>query len=61
MVEKLKMGTLLIEDAVIFPDSLRVESEPYSSVWRIVKELDGYGLDRTMSQAGWTFFFLYGQ
>ncbi len=30
MVEKLKR-TLLIEECVIFPDSLRVESEPYSS------------------------------
>ena len=58
MVEKLKTGTLLIEEGVIFPDSLRVESEPYSSGWRIVKELDGYGLDRTMSQAGWTCFYM---
>ena len=40
------------------PDSLLVESEPYSSGWRIVKELNGYGLDRTMSQAGWTCFFI---
>ena len=44
MVEKLKMGTLLIEEGVVFPDSLQVESEPYSNGWRIVKGLDGYGL-----------------
>jgi hypothetical protein len=37
---------------------LRVESEPYSKGWRIVKELDGYGLDRTMNQAGWTCFYM---
>jgi hypothetical protein len=58
MVEKLKMGTLLIEEGVVFPDSLQVESEPYSSGWRIVKELDGYGLDRTMSKQGWTCFYM---
>ena len=58
MVEKLKMGTLLIEEGVVFPDSLQVESEPYSNGWRIVKGLDGYGLDRTMSQAGWTCFYM---
>ena len=58
MSEKLKSGTLLIEEGVVFPDSLRVESEPYSNGWRIVKGLDGYGLDRTMSQVGWTCFYM---
>ena len=58
MTERIKTGTLLIEEGVIFPDSLRVESEPYSKGWRIVKELDGYGLDRTMNQAGWTCFYM---
>ena len=58
MSEKLKTGTLLIEEGVVFPDSLRVDSEPYSNGWRIVKGLDGYGLDRTMSRAGWTCFYM---
>ena len=58
MAEKLGIGTLLIEEGVVFPDSLQVESEPYSNGWRIVKGLDGYGLDRTMSQVGWTCFYM---
>jgi len=58
MSERIKPGTLLIEEGVIFPDSLQVKSEPYSNGWRIVKELDGYGLDRTMSEAGWTCFYM---
>jgi len=58
MSEKLKTGTLLIEEGVVFPDSLQVESEPYSNGWRIVKGLDGYGLDRAMSRAGWTCFYM---
>jgi len=58
MSERLKTGTLLIEEGVVFPDSLQVESEPYSYGWRIVKELDGYGRDRNMSQAGWTCFYM---
>jgi len=56
MAAKLKTGTLLIEEGVVFPDSLQVESEPYSNGWRIVEGLDGYGLDRTLSRAGWTCF-----
>jgi len=56
--EKLKTGTLLIEEGVVFPDTLQIESEPYSNGWRIVNELDGDGLDRTMSQSGWTCFYM---
>ena len=58
MVEKLKMGTLLIEEGVVFPDSLQVESEPYSNGWRIVKGLDGYALDR---EPGGMDLLLHGQ
>ncbi|MSO23086.1 MAG: hypothetical protein EXQ58_07515 [Acidobacteria bacterium] len=58
MAEKIKMGTVLIEEGVIFTDLLRLESEPYLNGWRVVKELDGYGLDRKMSEAGWTCFYM---
>ena len=58
MSEKLTTGTLLIKEGVAFPDSLQIESEPYSNGWRIVKGLDGYGLDRTISRAGWTCFYM---
>src|SRR5258706_8938917 len=58
MSETLTTGTLLIEEGVVFPESLQIESDPYSNGWRIVKELDGYGLDRTMSRAGWTCFYM---
>lgn len=57
MSETLNIGTLLVEEGVVFPDTLHVESELYSNGWRIVKDLDGHGLDRTMSQAGWTCFY----
>ena len=60
MVEQIKMGTILIEEGVVFPDSLRVESEPYLNGWRIVKGLDGYGLDRKMSRSGMD-LLLHGQ
>jgi hypothetical protein len=58
MAERISTGTILIEEGVVFPASLRVESEPYSIGWRIVKEIDGYGLDRAMRQAGWTCFYM---
>lgn len=58
MTEKIGIGTVLIEEGVIFPDLLRLDSEPYSNGWRIVKEMDGYQLDRKMSEAGWTCFYM---
>ncbi len=61
MAEKIKTGTILIEEGVLLPESLRFESEPYSKGWRLVKNLDGYGLDRKIREAGWTFFFMAGE
>src|SRR5437667_12727789 len=58
MTDKIKMGAILIEGGALLPDSLRFESEPYSKAWRLVKNLDGYGLDRKIRQAGWTFFYM---
>ena len=58
MTDKIKMGTILIEGGALLPDSLRFESEPYSKGWRLVKNLDGYGLDRKIRQAGWTLFYM---
>ena len=61
MADKIKTGTILIEEGALLPDSLRFESESYSNGWRLVKNLDGYGLDRKIREAGWTFFFMAGE
>ena len=58
MNDKIKTGTILIEGGALLPDSLQFESEPYSKGWRLVKNLDGYGLDRKIREAGWTLFYL---
>jgi hypothetical protein len=58
MVERIQKGTILIEEGVLFPDSLRLESEPYLHGWRVVKQLDGYELDRKTSEVGWTCFYM---
>ena len=58
MADKIKTGTILIDEDALLPESLRFESEPYSNGWRLVKNLDGYGLDRKIREAGWTFFYM---
>ena len=61
MAGKIGTGSILIRESTVLPDSLRLESEQCSSGWRWVKDFDGYGLDREIREAGWTFFYLAGQ
>jgi hypothetical protein len=61
MAETIKAGTILIEDGTFLPDALQFESEPCATGWRLVKDLDGYGLDRKIHEAGWTFFCMVGE
>jgi hypothetical protein len=61
MPDTIKTGTILIKEGTLLPDALRFESEPCVTGWRLVKNLDGYGLDRKIHEAGWTFFCLAGE
>jgi len=60
MADKIKTGTILIEEGAILPESLRFKSEPYSKGWRLVENLDSRALDREIREAGWTFFYMAG-
>jgi hypothetical protein len=59
--EAIKTGTILIKDGTFLPDAMQLESEPCATGWRLVKDLDGYGLGRKINDAGWTFFCLAGE
>jgi hypothetical protein len=60
MAETINTGTILIKDGTFLPNALHFESEPCATGWRLVKNLDGYGLGRKIHEAGWTFFWLAG-
>jgi hypothetical protein len=59
--DTIRAGTVLIKDGTLLPKSLQIESEPCVPGWRLVKDLNGYALDRKVHEAGWTFFFLAGE
>lgn len=61
MADKIKMGTILYQEDALLPESLLFESEAYSNGWRLIKNLDAYGLDRKIREAAWTFFYLAGE
>src|SRR6267378_2037783 len=61
MPDTIKPGIILIKEGTLLPEGVRFESEPCVPGWRLVKDLDGCGLDRKIRDAGWTFFCLAGQ
>src|SRR6267143_2218554 len=61
MLFTIKPGRILIKEGILLPEAVRFESESCVPGWRLVKDLDGCGLDRKIRDAGWTFFCLAGQ
>ena len=58
MNDRIKTGTILMEKGTVVPDSLSLESEPYSNGWESIRNLDRRELGRELHGTGWTFFFL---
>ena len=56
MPQTIEAGAILIKQGTALPAAVRLESEPYMPDWRLVKNLDGYGLGRKIYEAGWNFF-----
>lgn len=61
MPDTIKTGTILIKEGTFLPEALRFESGACAPGWRLVKNLDGYGLGRKIHEAGWAFFWLAGE
>lgn len=56
MPDTIAVGKILLREGAVLPNGVRLESEPYASGWRLIKNLDGYGLGRKIHESGWTFF-----
>ncbi|MBZ5554223.1 MAG: hypothetical protein LAO21_16015 [Acidobacteriia bacterium] len=61
MTEEVKTGTILIRDNTLLPEGVQVECEPHSRGWRLIKNFDGSTLDRRITKAGCSFFYLAGE
>jgi hypothetical protein len=53
-------GTVFIRENTLLPTGLAVETELFLPGWRVVSNLDGYGLGRKVEEANWNFFYLAG-
>jgi len=54
-------GTILIRENALLPAGLAIESEVFLPGWRVVKNLDGYGLSQKIYETKWYFFYLAGE
>jgi hypothetical protein len=61
VAHEITTGTILIKDYTFLPNELQLEAEPCVLGWGLVKNFDGYRLDRDIRKAGWHFFSLAGQ
>jgi hypothetical protein len=61
MSNRITAGTIFVREGTELPQDARIESEPYIVEWRLVANLDGYGLDRKIHEAGANFFYHAGK
>ena len=60
MAKTIGKGMIVIKEGTPLPDGLQLESEAYLKGWRLVKNLGSSGMDRKLSESGWTFFYMAG-
>jgi hypothetical protein len=53
-------GMVLIRDGAVLPPNFILESEAFLPGWRVVKNFDGYALNRKIKAANWNFVRLTG-
>jgi len=50
-----------MREGTLLPETLQLETEPFSVGWKLVKNLDASGLGRKIHEGFWTFFYLAGE
>ncbi len=61
MTDRIRVGTMLIEDGTPTPESFVVGTEPYSPGWSSIITSTSAQLGRELESAGWTFFYMAGE
>ena len=55
-----QVGTVMIQEGVMFPDGFALDSDRYTVGWRAVRKTDDFGIDRNLRLAGWHMFTIAG-
>jgi hypothetical protein len=54
--DTISAGSILVKDDTIFPTGSGIKTDLCVLGWKLVRDLDGYGMDRVIENAGWSFF-----
>jgi len=61
MSQEITIGSILVRENTVFPPGVSVESDTFLPGWKLVRNLNGYGLARIIVKADWNFFYLAGE
>lgn len=57
-MQNIAKSMMLLRGRIELPDGLRLETEAFRSLWRIVQSGDVYWLDKTVRACGWHFIWI---
>ena len=60
MTDTITAGSILVEEGTHLPKSLLLQSESNSNGWAVIKDARST-FEKTIQEAGWTFFFMAGE
>jgi hypothetical protein len=60
MTDTITAGSILVEESIHLPKSFLLRSDSSSNGWAAAKD-NGSGFEKTIQEAGWTFFFMAGE
>jgi hypothetical protein len=61
MPQEITIGSILVRETTVFPAGVSVDSEAFLPGWKLIRNLNGYGLARMIAKANWNFFYLAGE
>ncbi|MFZ0590218.1 MAG: hypothetical protein WAM39_07030 [Bryobacteraceae bacterium] len=61
MTDRIRAGTMLLEDSTPTPEGMVVATERYSAGWSSIIKSTSAQLGRELEGAGWTFFYMAGE
>jgi len=61
MTDEIKVGAILIKEGTRLPGRMRLESEPLSNGWKLIRGLDSHALSRRIRELGWAFVHIEGE
>ena len=53
-------GVMLVQEGLLVPNAVKMETDAYSQGWRSVRDLDSSSLGRALAAGGWHLFFIAG-